>query len=422
MRWMHTTSGPPILLCSFIVLGLSVATALGGAGEAPRKGGTLRVASVTEPASLDAHWNLTGFTRFIADNSLEGLYTEGLDYSWIPMLAEGHTLSEDGLVYTIRLRRGVPFHHGKELTAADAVASLLRYGKLHVRGKQLFARVESVKALDHYTLQLRLQGKTALVLPLLGAGMIYPKEVLEEAGEGHVRTHIGTGPFKLAELQPGRHIKLVRFEQYQARPEPPNGRGGNKTPWVDTVLVMMHIPDDRVRLAALESGEVDLIPMRDFYDRLKANPDLKVQIGEFGMKAMTMLNKRKGLFTHVKLRQAALAALDMDPILRATVGHPELYRLDASLSFKDEMWWTDAGRERYNQNDPAKARRLLQEAGYQGEPVRYMVNQDQAEMHRLALVNIEGGPKTRDPSIPRRCSTATRRPRVAARRRGRWGP
>lgn len=133
--------------------------------------------------------------------------------------------SDDGLVYTFKLRRGVPFHHGKELTAADAVASLLRWGKITPGGKRLFQRVESVKALNHYTIQLRLQQQTALVLPLLGGAAIYPKEVLEEAGEGQVRTHIGTGPFNPADLQPGG-IKLVRLEQYETHAEPPNGYGG----------------------------------------------------------------------------------------------------------------------------------------------------------------------------------------------------
>jgi peptide/nickel transport system substrate-binding protein len=298
------------------------------------------------------------------------------------MLAEGHTVSDDGLVYTIKLRRGVPFHHGKELTAADAVASLLRWGKITPGGRRLFQRVESVKALDQYTFQLRLQGKTALVLPLLGTA-IYPKEVLEEAGEGQIRTHIGTGPFKLAELQPGR-VKLVRFEQYQTRAEPPNGLGGGKTAWVDNLL-FLYIPDDSVRMAALESRDVDITwGMHEAYDRLKAHPDLKVQIEKPGVKFVTALNKQKGLFAKMKLRQAVLAALDMEPILRAAVGHPQFYRLDSSLSHKEEPWWTDAGGELYNQNNPEKARRLLKEAGYRGEPVRYMAAYDAVAQHRVA--------------------------------------
>jgi peptide/nickel transport system substrate-binding protein len=383
MEPTHTPLGQHVIPYSLVfLLALGVLTAFGGAGETPRTGGTLRVGMIAEASTLDMHWQPEGTGQLIAYHFLEGLYTQGLDYGWIPMLAEGHTVSEDGLVYTIRLRRGVPFHHGQELTAADAVASLQRYGRLTGGGKRLFQRVESVKVLDKYTVQLRLQGKTALVLPLLGTA-IYPKDVLEEAGEGQITTHIGTGPFKLAELQHGR-VKLVHFEQYQARAEPPNGLGGGKTAWVDTLL-FLYIPDDSVRMAALESGDVDITwGMHEAYDRLKAHPDLKLEIEKPGRKFATALNKQKGLFTNMKLRQAALAALDMEPILRAAVGHPQFYRLDSSLSHKEEPWWTDAGGERYNQNDPEKARRLLKEAGYRGEPVRYMAAYDAVAQHRVA--------------------------------------
>ena len=383
MEPTHTPLDQQVIPYSLVfLLALGVLTAFGGAGETPRKGGTLRVGLIAEASTLDMHWQPEGIAQLIGRHYVESLYTQGLDYGWIPMLAEGHTVSDDGLVYTIKLRRGVRFHHGQELTAADAVASLLRYGRLHARGRRLFQRVESVKALDHYTVQLRLQGQTALVLPLLGTA-IYPKEVLEEAGEGQIRTHIGMGPFKLAELQPGR-VKLVRFEGYQSRAEPPNGYGGGKAAWVDTLL-FLYLPDDSVRLAALESGDVDITwGTHEAYDRLKALPDLNVKIEKPGNKFVTLLNKQKGLFTNVKLRQAALAALDMEPILRAAVGHPQFYRLDSSLSFKEEPWWTDAGGELYNQNNPEKARRLLKEAGYQGEPVRYIAAYDAVAQHRVA--------------------------------------
>jgi peptide/nickel transport system substrate-binding protein len=383
MEPTHTPLRQHVIPYSLVfLLALGVLTAFGGAEETPRKGGTLRVGMIAEASTLDMHWQPEGTAQLIARHYLEGLYTQGLDYGWIPMLAEGHTVSEDSLVYTIKLRRGVLFHNGKELTAADAVASLLRYGRLHRRGRQLFQRIESVRALDQYTVQLRLQGKSALVLPLLGTA-IYPKEVLEEAGEGQIRSHIGTGPFKLAELQPGR-IKLVRFEPYQTRGEPPNGYGGGKTAWVDTLL-FLYVPDDSVRMAALESGDMDITwGMHEAYDRLKAHPELKVQIEKPGNKFVTMLNKQKGLFTNVKLQQAALAALDMEPILRAAVGHPQFYRLDSSLSFKEEPWWTDAGGELYNQNNPEKARRLLTEAGYRDEPVRYIAAYDAVAQHRVA--------------------------------------
>jgi peptide/nickel transport system substrate-binding protein len=228
MARMPTTSGPHATLYSLVcLLVLSVGMALGAAGDTPRRGGTLRwVALALE--TLDPHSVTTGATWIISSHCLEGLYTIGQDGGPIPMLAEGHTIRDDGLLYTFKLRRGVPFHSGKELTAADVVPSLQRWGRKHPWGRELFTRVESVQPLDRYTVQLRLKEKSAMLLPLLFWGAIYPKEVVEEAGDGEVKTYIGTGPFQLAEHQPQRYVKLVRFEGYQSRPEPPNGYEGER--------------------------------------------------------------------------------------------------------------------------------------------------------------------------------------------------
>jgi peptide/nickel transport system substrate-binding protein len=386
MERTHMIDRSYLVLWSFIcLLVLSVGTALGVVGDTPHRGGTLRWAIISFP-TLDPHATGAPITWFIATHFLEGLYTTGRDGGPIPMLAAGQTVSDDGLLYTITLRRGVPFHRGKELTAGDVVPSLRRWGRKHPWGRELFARVDSAQSLDKYTVQLRLKEKSAMLLPLLMWGAIYPKEVVEEAGDGEAKTHIGTGPFQLADHQPQRSVELVRFERYQARPEPPYGYGGGKTAWLDTLLIL-RIPDDSARVAAVESGEVDATVFSpDAYDRLKDHPSLKVYIGKPFARLTSVLNQKRGVFTNVTLRQAALAALDMEPILRAAVEHPEFYRLDASLWPKEEPWWTDVGRERYNQKNPEKARRLLKEAGYQGEPVRYLVPQNRTELYRSTLM------------------------------------
>jgi ABC-type transport system substrate-binding protein len=124
---------------------------------------------------------------------------------------------------------------------------------------------------------------------------------------------------------------------------------------------------------------------RAAYGRLKDHPGLRVSNVERGYRLTTVLNKKHGLFTNVRLRQVVLAALDMNASLRAAVEHPDLYRLDASLFSKESPWWTDVGREQYNQQAPEKARRLLHEAGYRGESLRYMTNQDIPHQDKLAL-------------------------------------
>src|SRR5262245_21019579 len=109
-----------------------VALALGVAGTswdalAQKKGGVLRVAHLGEPPSLDAHWTTASLVETIVNHIYEGLYSLDDNYRPIPMLADGMpAVSRDQLTYTIKLRRGVKFHNGKELTAEDVVPSLNR--------------------------------------------------------------------------------------------------------------------------------------------------------------------------------------------------------------------------------------------------------------------------------------------------------
>src|SRR5437763_12564237 len=181
------------------------------AADAPRKGGMLRVGNLGEPPALDAHWTTASITETLTNHIYEGLYSLDSSNRPIPMLAESHTVSKDGLVYTFKLRQGVKFHNGKEMTSEDVVASLARWGKQSIYGKALFAQVAEWKALDKYTAEMKLKEKSAIVLISLAVpnnfGAIYPKEIAEKfAPEVKATEYVGTGPFKLAEWKPDQHI------------------------------------------------------------------------------------------------------------------------------------------------------------------------------------------------------------------------
>src|SRR5262249_51464182 len=96
------------------------------AADTPRKGGVIRVGNLGEPPALDAHWTPASITETLANHIYEGLYSLDSSNKPIPMLAEGVSISKDGLVYTFKLRQGVKFHNGKEMTSEDVVASLAR--------------------------------------------------------------------------------------------------------------------------------------------------------------------------------------------------------------------------------------------------------------------------------------------------------
>jgi len=360
------------------------------AAETPRTGGTLKVAIIGEPPALDAHWTTATLTFDVTWHLYEPLFTLDENYGVIPMLAEGHSVGEGGKLYTIRLRRGVPFHNGKEMSAEDAVPSIIRWGKISTVGKFLFTNVQSVQARDRYTLEIRLASPSGIVLPsLAGANQfaaVYPKEVVEAAGDGQIKEFIGTGPFRLLERVPDRYVRMGRFDRYAARSEPARGYGGKKVAYVDEIQ-FIPVPDVSVRIAGVESGEYHFSDWitPDAYNRLMQNPRLDVMIVKPNEWIVGVFNKKQGLFTNRTLRQAVVSALDMEPIMRAAVGNKEFYRLDPSLYFKEQVWWSDVGKEVYNRPDRAKAKRLMQEAGYKGETIRWMCTQFYEWMYKSAL-------------------------------------
>ncbi|MGH7268671.1 MAG: ABC transporter substrate-binding protein, partial [Candidatus Rokuibacteriota bacterium] len=244
------------------LIGLALVLLAALPAEAQKKGGVLRVGILGEPPSLDLHWTTAAITDILANHLYEGLYTLDEGRRPIPMLAESMpTVSADGLTYTVKLRQGVRFHNGKELSAEDVVASLGRWGRQATNGKTLFALVTELRAADRFTVEILLKQRSPIVaisLAVVNNGAaIYPKEIAEKFKPQEKATEfVGTGPYRLAEWKPDRYIRIVRFDDYRPRSETPNGYGGAKTAWLDEIR-WMPVPDVATRLAQLETGELD---------------------------------------------------------------------------------------------------------------------------------------------------------------------
>jgi peptide/nickel transport system substrate-binding protein len=373
------------------VLVVGLATLLTPPAEAQRKGGVLRVALIGEPPSLDPHSTTAVITREIGINWFETLFTLDAKYQPVPLLAESHEVLDGAKRYVIHLRKGVRFHNGKELTAADVVASLKRWGAVASTGKPTFKTVDAVEARDAATVEIRLKepaaGLPTILASLASAAAIYPKDVIDAAGDGPLKDYVGTGPFKFAEHRPDRHIKLVRFDGYTSPAGPANGLGGQRVAYVDE-LYFLPVPDYAIRTAGIQTGEYQYAQQikPDQYDRLKAMPGVEpVVVKPYGW-VTQVLNTKQGLFTDKRLRQAFQATLDVEPMMLAAMGHKDFYRLDAGLYFQEQAVHSRAAAQLYNQRDKDKARRLLKEAGYQGQPVRWIVTTEYEHHYKPALV------------------------------------
>ncbi|HYE92687.1 MAG TPA: ABC transporter substrate-binding protein, partial [Terriglobales bacterium] len=239
------------LLALLLALG---AVAPAAAQDAPRQGGILKAAMIGEPPTLDTHTTTATIAYQIAWHVFETLYTYDKAYGAVPHLAEGHVVGDGGRRYTITLRKGVKFHNGKELTAADAAASIQRWGRLHVTGKTIFKTIESVEAKEPSTVVIHLKEPSGSVLYALASPYltIHPKSVLDAAGDQPVKEFIGTGPFRFVEHKPDRHIRVARFKDYAPRSEVVDGLAGKRVAYVDEIR-FMPVPDVAVRVAGVES-------------------------------------------------------------------------------------------------------------------------------------------------------------------------
>jgi len=170
----------------------TLAVARAQPAEQPRFGGVLKVAMIGEPPTLDLHWTSALITFHIGRHIVETLFTFDASFKPIPHLADRYSVSDGGRRYTVAVRKGVRFHNGKDLTSADVVASLQRWGRLgRAPGAASFwANVADIAATDSSTLVIQLkEPSSALLGALAESGAIYPKEIIDcllerLAGEG----------------------------------------------------------------------------------------------------------------------------------------------------------------------------------------------------------------------------------------------
>jgi len=375
------------------LLALTFGAGAASAQDTPRAGGVIKAAMIGEPPSLDLHWTTAVIVQQITWHIYETLYTYDKSLNPVPLLAESHAVADGGRRYTITLRKNVKFHNGKEMTSADVVPSLQRWGKMSTTGKLLWKGVEAIEAKDPYTVVIHLKEPSGSLLYGLGSpnngAAIYPKEVIAAAGEGQIKEFIGTGPYRFVEHKPDRHIKVARFKEYAARTDAPDGGfGGKRVAYADEIL-FIPVPDEAVRLAGVETGEYHFAQQikADQYERVKGTPVLEPGVVKPYGWITAVPNHKQGLMANKKVRQAFLAALDMDPIMAAGIGNKAFYRIDGALFYPEQTaFHSQSGVTGYNQKSPAKARALLKEAGYKGEPVRWITTKEYDWMYNTSLV------------------------------------
>ncbi|MSU89224.1 ABC transporter substrate-binding protein [Rhodobacteraceae bacterium 2CG4] len=346
----------------------------------PLSAQTLRYATIGEPPSLDSQMGTATLASTISQHMFETLYAFDASNAPQPYLVTGEEISEDGKTITLNLREGVLFHDGDTMTAEDVAASLTRWAEYGSRGKLL--GLESAEATGELEVTLTLSavnGAWKSILAFVNGGpVIYPAEIVSEAGGEPIaaENYIGTGPYKFGELRPNRHVELVRFDDFTPNEAESDGAAGKRVANFEA-LRFIPVPDVGTRVSGVQAGDYDYAEYisGDLYGMVRDDDSIQVKISAAPIFGLMFMNSEEGpLAENIKLRQAIMAALDNEQALQVSVGEPELYEATGAFFAEGNIWHTKAGTEAYSQGDPAKAKTLAEEAGYDGTPIKLLVS------------------------------------------------
>ena len=320
------------------------------AGE-PQQGGAINVALHGEIDTIDPHQSVTIVGAQVYGNIVESLVTPNaaLD-NMEPELATDWTISDDGLTYTFNLRQGVKFHNGQDFTAADVIFSYNRIIDPDFPGADAssLSMIESVEAVDDHTVVFTLQFPFSAFLTKLEQLWILPND----SGVDFEQELVGTGPFKFAEWVSGDHITLERFDEYWEE----------GLPYLDQVTYRP-IPEDATKLVELKTGGLNFIsnvPYKDVAE-LEADQNIAVYRTLGVVRDHLGFNVTKPPFDNAKVRQAMGYLIDREAIAAAIL---EGYALPSQIAIPETHWAFNPNVEGTYTFDPAKAKQLLEEAGF----------------------------------------------------------
>ncbi|MER9573756.1 ABC transporter substrate-binding protein [Mesorhizobium opportunistum] len=381
-RFRRPLAAAAALLMSLMLVGSLAAS----------EGDTLVVGYGPQPPSLDPHVTTVIPANTLARNIFETLVTLDEDMKIQPGLAQSWSVSEDRRMYRFTLRQGVKFHNGQPLTATDAVASLERWQRYSLPGKNVF-QGSTWRAEGEQTVVLSLPTPRFNVLDTLASGIaqsavIMPASIATAAAEKPVTQYIGTGPFRLVDWQQDQMMELQRYEGYTSFGGTQSGTAGDRTPACSKIQIVF-VKDESTRTLGLSTGEYDVanpLPY-DSITEVQENDALKL-----GSYASTMLNlsfnqEKSGFFRDKRARQAINIGIDRLPILAAAVIDQRFFRLNNHLMMRNQkQWTTEIGDTEFNPVDASNAKRLLKEAGYDGRQLILITTRDYVEMYNSAIV------------------------------------
>ena len=301
--------------------------------------------------SLDPHKSVAAGTKEVLFNIYEGLVKPDEEGNYIDAVAESHSISEDGKVYTFQLRSGVKFHDGTEVTVDDVKYSIERCAGINGDGTPLvaaFSNVEKVETPDASTVEIYLkEADTEFLAYLIVA-------VVPQHCEDLDKNPVGTGPFQYVSRSPQENIVIEKFSDYWDT---------ENQAYLDQMTFKV-VGDSNAIVTGLKSGTIDMYPRVNATQAAQLADDQDLQIYEGGMNLIQALylNNAEAPFDDVKVRQALCYAVNRQEVLDM-VADGKGTIIGSSMFPAFEKYYMPELADLYPQ-DVQKAKELLAEAGY----------------------------------------------------------
>lgn len=380
--------------------GLTIAAMLAG----PAFAETINIHNGGDPTSLDPHKVSGDWENRIVGDIFEGLVTEDRAAEPIPGQAESWSVSDDGLIYTFKLRDGISWTDGTPVTAGDFVFALRRlmnpetaadyaYLQYPIKNAEEINKGEikdleqlGVKAIDASTLEITLKQPTPYFIGALTHYTAYPipKHIVEAKGSDWVKLeNIATnGPYKPVEWVPGSHVATVKNDAYY---DAANLK-------IDGAKFFV-LEDQSAALKRYRSGEFDILTdfPTDQYDWMQKNLPGQARVAAFAGLYYYVINSSKPPLDNTDVRKALSMAVNREVIGPQILGTGEIpayswvppgmanYGDPATVDWKDMPY----------PEKVAEARKLLEAAGYNSDnPLKLQLRYNTNENHKRIAVAV----------------------------------
>jgi len=364
-------SRPQRRLIGFIVAGTLLVYAVGWAqlvtAQAPPRSGNLTIATrgSSEPASMDAQVDPYAITWLMNSWVTDSLVTLTAEGEYKANLATGWSISPNGNIWTLRLRKDVKFQDGTPLTAEAVKFNIDRVMNPETRSALManylgVRNFQKTEVINESTVKVYYTSPVPTVLWGLSILPMWSPAAVAKFGRDFHQNLVGTGAFKMVEWRKGSHIRFQRVTTYSGAPPSQEHVGAA---YLNSVTVRF-VGEEGILGEVLRSGEVNMVielPAQVLAS-YRTNPNFQVVAGyQPGAGLQFIMNTERPPLDDVRVRRALRFAYDQDR-MNQTLYDNNYVVVKGPVTKYTRCYWK--GAEEAYRLDPDRARTLLEEAGW----------------------------------------------------------